>query len=173
MCGNETTARKIRSCLLGQAIAAGQIAAGGAAAGRARRWTADEAQRFGELMARSRKDAARVARELGGGRTIGDVLAFYYGKWKQTDAYRALKAQMRAESQRSNAAALRGGVDAHLRRNTVLHTDTPPGRGARSKEAKERPTRRVFFWWSEFKSRLVTISFSKLSRETREREREI
>ena len=39
---------------------------------RTKRWTADEAQRFGELMVRSRKDVARVAKELGGGRTIGD-----------------------------------------------------------------------------------------------------
>jgi hypothetical protein len=64
---------------------------------RTKRWTADEAQRFGELMVRSRKDVARVAKELGGGRTIGDCLGFYYGRWKMTDAYRALKDQMRRD----------------------------------------------------------------------------
>lgn len=76
--------------------AAGSIAAGGAASGRARRWTAEEAQRFGELMCAHRKDVVRVARELGGGRTVGDVLAYYYGRWKRTEAYHSLKTQLRA-----------------------------------------------------------------------------
>ncbi|MEM6828993.1 MAG: hypothetical protein AAF551_00660, partial [Bacteroidota bacterium] len=80
---------------------AGSIAAGGSASGRARRWTAEEAARFGELMTKSRKNVVTVARSLGAGRTVGDVLAFYYGRWKQTEAYRALKAQMRLEAQRA------------------------------------------------------------------------
>ena len=88
--GRAGAAAKDKSAKGGGAAAsasqAGSIAAGGAASARSRRWTADEAQRFGELMARSRKDVAKVARELGAGRTVGDVLAFYYGKWKQTDA---------------------------------------------------------------------------------------
>ena len=107
---------------IASASAAGTIAAGGAA-GRSRRWTADEAQRFGELMARSRKDVARVARELGCGRTVGDVLAFYYGKWKQTDAYKALKAQMRADRAGAPAPSARELRDAGL---------CKAGRGARS-----------------------------------------
>ena len=81
--------------------AAGSIAAGGAASGRARRWTAEDATKFGEFMTKTRKDVGAVAKALGGGRTVGDVLAFYYGRWKQTEAYRALKAQMRLEAQRT------------------------------------------------------------------------
>mmetsp|Transcript_7912 Transcript_7912/g.12029 ORF Transcript_7912/g.12029 Transcript_7912/m.12029 type:complete len:1127 (-) Transcript_7912:197-3577(-) len=79
---------------------ASTIAAGGAACGRtSRRWTADEAQKFSELMHRTRKDVAAVARELGHGRNIGEVLAFYYGKWKMTQAYRYLKASLANERQ--------------------------------------------------------------------------
>ena len=82
-------------------------------------------------MARSRKDVSRVAKELGCGRTVGDVLAFYYGKWKQTDAYKALKTQMRAD--RGGGAAPTGGV---LTRERGADGGAPvglkAGRGARS-----------------------------------------
>lgn len=114
--------------------AAGSIAAGGSASGRARRWTAEEAQRFGELMARHRKDAVRVARELGGGRTVGDVLAFYYGRWKQTQAYSALKTQLKLEAQPRPVSTRSAAADS----SDDKHVLPLAGRGARSAAKRAR-----------------------------------
>lgn len=114
--------------------AAGLIAAGGSASGRAKRWTAEEAQRFGELMARHRKDAVRVARELGGGRTVGDVLAFYYGRWKQTQGYSALKSQLKLEGQPRPVSTRSAAAD----NSDDKHVLPIAGRGARSAAKRAR-----------------------------------
>ncbi|KAH8063728.1 hypothetical protein JL722_2914 [Aureococcus anophagefferens] len=127
----------------GVGVGRGTIAAGGAA-GRSRRWTADEAQRFGELMARSRKDVARVARELGCGRTVGGVLAFYYGKWKQTDAYKALKAQMRADRAGAPAPSARElRTRASARRARRGRRRRPRAAASAPRAARGRPPRHV------------------------------
>lgn len=132
--------------------AAGSIAAGGAASGRARRWTAEEATRFGELMTRWRKNAGRVARDLGGGRTIGDVLAFYYGKWKQTDAYRALKAQMRAEAAAPRMMHTRSATEEENANSTGTLLGALPvtGRGARAAAKRARETIGPVGAWDTF-----------------------
>lgn len=117
------------------ASASSAASTGQAQIARTKRWTADEAQRFGELMVRSRKDVARVAKELGSGRTVGDCLGFYYGRWKMTDAYRALKAQMRADRK---AGMINVGVSARDTRSGVLGNRAAPRRSAGGPRASAR-----------------------------------
>ncbi|KAH8096147.1 RNA polymerase II transcription regulator recruiting protein [Aureococcus anophagefferens] len=103
-----------------RARSGGAIAGGGGDHRRGRRGGPEPAldRRRGPALRRAHGAVAQGrrarARELGCGRTVGDVLAFYYGKWKQTDAYKALKAQMRADRAGAPAPSARELRDAGL-----------------------------------------------------------
>ncbi|KAK7242890.1 acetyl xylan esterase [Aureococcus anophagefferens] len=76
-------------------------------------WNASLRRRFERFVAEEGV-AARRAKRAGADGPSAASLAFYYGKWKQTDAYKALKAQMRADRAGAPAPSARELRDAGL-----------------------------------------------------------